>query len=170
MSRTSEMLESIYADPEPEPEPVEVEVGPLVAGGRSLADRLRGGLSRERLREIDLSLKPAEEMRIRATGKPSDMAAALRQIDGLVHERERDRSRHWSEPQEGDPVYAARLFGLVRRYILVAGLDPSNRDTSYDPGSFGPPMIADMGGLQAERRAKLWNEPLPAWLIDERSR
>ena len=151
---------------EPAPSPA-VDLAPRAG----IMERLTGrALTLEELRAADLAMTADAELkaRLRLPGSEPEDAAACRQLDALMDENARRRSVAWSQPQDHDAAYRARLLAVLRGAILLVGQDPA-RGPQSDIGAasmnvgqvWADFVLPGMEATQAWRRHVAWGRPLP---------
>jgi hypothetical protein len=116
----------------------------------------------EQLKAADLAMSARGEILARLRQPSSVSVEVIRELDELVDQCERDRSRYWSFPLDGNTTYHARVASTLS--LAAAGLDIGQGRGSSSVGGWQDLADSGMFFVQCYRRRDLWGVPLPDFL------
>lgn len=145
--------------PAPEPPPI----APPRSLWQSIHHKIGVRMTLEELKEADAKMTARAEILARL-GQPSSASAEVcRELDKLVDQYERDRSRSWSFPLDGNATYHTRIASTLA--LAAQGLDIGQGERGQASVS-GWQDLCDSGMfyVQCYRRRDLWGVPLPDFI------
>ena len=146
--------------PTPELPPIAPPRGVL----RAIRNKLIGAhMDLESLKADDLAMTARGEILARLRQPSSADIEVCRQLDELVDECERSRSRNWSSPLDGNTTYHARIASVLS--LAAAGLDIGQGRGAASIGGWETMVDSGMFYVQCYRRRDLWGVALPDFLI-----
>jgi hypothetical protein len=122
----------------------------------------------EQLRDADLAMSARAEVLARLNLPSTADPEVIRELDRLVDQNERDRSKNWSQPLDSDAVYHARVFSALQ--LAVDGMGLTKGAPSMWPSAWQPLVDDCMAFVAAHRRRTLWGVALPTYMIPARDR